>query len=64
MAMWFARSRNLVSSLRQNLGLSAILIKRNHSSPRPVLQTISYLRRCFGSLHELPSRVDGSGVTA
>ncbi|CAH8361292.1 unnamed protein product [Eruca vesicaria subsp. sativa] len=36
MAIWFARSRNIVSSLRQNLGLSAILIKRSYSSPRPV----------------------------
>lgn len=47
MAMWFARSRNLVSSLRQNLGLSAILIKRNHSSPRPVFTNYELSSKVF-----------------
>lgn len=41
MAIWFARSRNLVSSLRHNLCLSTILIKRDYS-PRPVF-TASHL---------------------
>ncbi|CAN7021751.1 unnamed protein product [Brassica rapa subsp. trilocularis] len=47
MAMWFARSRNLVSILRQNLGLSATLIKRNHSSPRPVFTNYQLSSRVF-----------------
>ena len=34
MAIWFARSRNIVFSLRHNLNLSGILIKRDYS-PRP-----------------------------
>ncbi|KAL1207989.1 2-oxoisovalerate dehydrogenase subunit alpha 1 [Cardamine amara subsp. amara] len=42
MAIWFARSRNLVSSLRQNLWLSTILVKRDYF-PRPVVYTTSRL---------------------
>ncbi|CAH2036642.1 unnamed protein product, partial [Thlaspi arvense] len=42
MAIWFARSRNLVSTMRHNLGLSAIFVKRDYS-PRPVVFTNSQL---------------------
>lgn len=42
MAILFARSRNLVSILRQTLGLSTILTRRDFS-PRPFVFTASQL---------------------
>lgn len=42
MAIWFARSKNLVSSLRHNLNLSTILNKRDYF-PRPIFYTTSHL---------------------
>jgi len=62
MAIWFARSKNLVSSLRHNLNLSTILIKRDYSH-RPVFYTTSQLSSTaylspFGSLRHESTAVE------
>ncbi|CAH8357337.1 unnamed protein product [Eruca vesicaria subsp. sativa] len=46
MAIWFARSRNIVSSLRQNLSLSEILTKRTYSR-RPAFTVSQFSSTVF-----------------
>jgi len=62
MAIWFARSKTLVSSLRHNLNLSTILIKRDYSH-RPIFYTTSQLSSTaylspFGSLRHESTAVE------
>ncbi|XP_010459854.1 PREDICTED: 2-oxoisovalerate dehydrogenase subunit alpha 1, mitochondrial-like [Camelina sativa] len=62
MAVWFARSRNLVSSLRHNLCLSTILVKGDYSHHRPIVSTCQLSPTVFLSPYVSSLRHESTAV--